>query len=236
MIDSGTVAIVTGASSGIGEATAHRLADAGATVVAAARRENRLEALVDDLESDGGTALAVPTDVRDEEEVGAMVDAAYDAFGSVDVLVNNAGVAGARSAWDARPDDFRRIVEVNLLGAMNATSAVLEYMLDAKSGHIVNISSSNALNPPAGGGGYNASKAGLNGFSESLRKAVTRKGIEVTVIMPGRVQTEISSWDEWDGTPLQPEDVAEVVGHALEQPERASVNQLVLRPRDQPTP
>jgi NADP-dependent 3-hydroxy acid dehydrogenase YdfG len=230
------VAIVTGASSGIGDATARELAGRGATVVAAARREDRLDDLVADIESDDGDALAVRTDVRDEDDVAAMVEAAHETFGSLDILVNNAGVAGARSAWDATPEKFRQILEVNLLGAMNATSAALEYMLESGSGQVVNVSSTNAINPPPGGGGYNASKAALNAFSDSLRRAVTRKGIRVTVVMPGRVQTEIASWEDWDGRPLQPTDVAEAIGHALDQPARASVNELVLRPTDQPTP
>lgn len=230
------VAIVTGASSGIGKATALQLAEAGAVVVVAARRKERLEEVVDKIEADGGEAIAVQTDVRDEKEVTAMVDTVLDSFGSIDILINNAGVNGARSAWAATPEKFKQILEVNLLGAMNVTSATLDHMLKSRSGHIVNVSSSNALIPPAGGGGYNASKTGLNGFSESLRKAVTRKGIHVTVVMPGRVQTEIASWEEWDGTPLQPEDVADAIGYAIEQPARASVNELVLRPTDQPTP
>lgn len=225
-------ALVTGASSGIGRATARALAAEGAAVAVAARREEKLQELAADIESDGGRALVVPTDVRDESAVTETVEATVESLGGLDILVNNAGVARSSLVDRTSPEAYRLEVEVNLLGAMYATHAALSVMLDAGRGHVVNVSSSNAVNPPAGGSGYNATKAGLNTFSETLRREVTTQGIRVTLVMPGRVVTEMASWEEWDGQPLDADDVARAIVYAVGEPAHVSVNELIIRPTD----
>ena len=242
----GSTAIVTGASSGIGEATASALADHGANVVLAARREDELESLAEAIEADGGRALAVPTDVTNEDDLDALVDTTLDTFGTIDVLVNNAGVMLLEPVERADRENFRQMVEVNLLGLMNLTHAVLPVMQDQGSGHIVNVSSTAGRQANANSSGYNATKFGVNGFTEALRQEVTGEGIRTTIVEPGAVETELPEHipDEevkeqmeeglFDSmTPLQSEDIARAVAYAVTQPQHVSINEMLVRPTDQ---
>lgn len=227
------VALVTGASSGIGRATATALGEAGARVGLAARSEATLQTVVDEIEADGGEAVAIPTDVRDEEQVASMVETTCDVFGGVDVLVNNAGVGHWESIANADPDEWRREVEVNLLGVMNATRAAVPVMQDRGSGHVVNVSSMNARYPDPDWPGYTASKFGVNGFSEAILQDVRTDGIRVTVIEPGDVDTAMQTEETRAARRmLDPEDVADAVVFAVSRPDHVCVNDIQLLPTE----
>jgi NADP-dependent 3-hydroxy acid dehydrogenase YdfG len=240
------VAIITGASSGIGEATASALAAQGASVVLAARREDELEALADQIESAGGDTLSVPTDITNEDDIDALVEATLEEFGSIDVLVNNAGVMLLEPVERADRENFRQMVEVNLLGLMNLSHAVLPVMQDQGAGHIVNVSSTAGRDANANNSGYSATKFGVNAFTEALRQEVTTEGIRTTIIEPGTVETELQEHipDEEvkeqveDGllgsiTPLEGEDIARGIAYAVTQPQHVNVNEMLIRPTDQ---
>jgi NADP-dependent 3-hydroxy acid dehydrogenase YdfG len=239
------VALVTGASSGIGEATVEALANEGASVALAARREDELRELEDRVESAGGDALVVPTDVTDEEQVRAMVETAYDEFGRLDILVNNAGVMLLEPAMETNTDNWRQMVELNLLGLMNATHAALPIMENQSEGHIVNVSSVAGRQASPNASGYNATKFGVNGFTDALRQEVAEEGIRTTLIEPGVVDTELQEHipdDEAKETvegwvesmdPLTGEDIARSIRYAVTQPQHVSVNELLIRPTQQ---
>ncbi|SFL07958.1 hypothetical protein SAMN04487950_2330 [Halogranum rubrum] len=242
----GKAALVTGASSGIGEATAEALAEAGASVALAARREDELEQLADRIESEGGETLVVPTDVTDEDEIQEMVDRTAEEFGSLDILVNNAGVMLLERVEDADTDNFRQMVEVNLLGLMNVTHAALPIMQEQGEGHVVNISSVAGRKAYAGSSGYNATKFGVNAFSEAFRQEVTGENdIRVTLIEPGYVDTELAEHipdDEQQEQAkealeamdaLEADDIARSIAFAVGQPSHVDVNEMLIRPTDQ---
>lgn len=224
------VAIVTGASSGIGAATATELARRGSAVTLAARREGRLERVASEVED--ADTLVVPTDVTDEEQVTSMIDRAVDAFGSIDILVNNAGVLLPDPVAEAEGDDLRRQVEVNLLGTMHVTRAALAHVREAECGDIVAVSSMNARHPWAHASAYTASKFGVNGFCRSLRKEMGDERVRVTIVMPGPVVTEMQSWTEWDGRPLQPRDVAESIAFAVSRPPHVELGEVIVNSTD----
>lgn len=224
------VAVVTGASSGIGEATAEALAREGCAVALVARREDRLERVADGIEN--GRTLVVPTDVTDEDQVTAMVEETREELGSVDVLVNNAGVLRSDPVADADRADFRTQVEVNLLGVMNATHAALPAMLDSDGGHVVAVSSMNVRYPAEGGSAYTASKFGVNGFCRSLRKEMADEDVRVTIVMPGPVVTEMRDWGEWDGRALDPADVAETIVFAVSRPSHVELPDITVNTTD----
>ncbi|PSQ25702.1 oxidoreductase [Halobacteriales archaeon QS_8_65_32] len=240
------VALVTGASSGIGEATAEALAANGASVALAARREDELAELADRIESDGGDALVIPTDVTDESQVETMVETAHEESGRLDILVNNAGVMLLERVEDADTGDFRQMAEVNLLGLMNATHAALPIMQDQGEGHVVNLSSVAGRKAYAGSSAYNATKFGVNGFTEALRQEVTDNSrIRTTLIEPGAVDTElpdhIPSNDQQEQiqgmmesiAPLTGEDIARSILYAVTQPPHVDVNEILIRPTEQ---
>ena len=239
------VALVTGASSGIGEATAEALAAEGASLALAARREDELTDLADRLASEGVETLVVPTDVTDEEQVENMIETTTEEFGRLDIIVNNAGVMLLEPVIEADRANFRQMVEVNLLGLMNATHAALPIMEDQGTGHIVNISSVAGRQASASGSGYNATKFGVNGFTEALRQEVNNDGIRTTLIEPGIVDTELQdhipdddaqqSVEEWveEMAPLTGEDIARSIRYAVTQPQHVSVNELLIRPTQQ---
>ncbi|MER9895270.1 SDR family NAD(P)-dependent oxidoreductase [Mesorhizobium sp. M0119] len=240
----GKVALVTGASSGIGEATAVALAAAGAKVAIAARRADRLEALAARIEKAGGTALRIEADVTSNDDVTAMVDKVVAEWSRLDILVNNAGVMLLSPAAEARLDDWRRMVELNLLALMGVTKAALPHLRAAK-GHIVNVSSVAGRVANPGASGYAATKFGVVGFSESLRREVYADKVRVTVIEPGLVRTELgdhitnpafkADLDKRLAAmeALTAEDIAAAIFYAVSQPAHVNVNEIVIRPTDQ---
>lgn len=241
----GQVAVVTGATSGIGAATARSLAAAGAKVVISGRREDRLASLAAKLEADGREVRSVTADLGTNEGAQAVVDGAISAFGRLDVLVNNAGVMFLSPIDDADPADWDAMIRVNLLGVMYASRAALPQMRQQKSGHIVNVSSVSGRFAGPTQGGYNASKWGVNGFSEALRREVHQDGIKVTLIEPGIVATELTDHIPHQATktryegivgqmePLQSQDIAESIRFVVSQPRRVSINEVLIRPLDQ---
>ncbi|WP_255151941.1 SDR family oxidoreductase [Halorarius halobius] len=234
MPSSENVALVTGASSGVGEATARELAADGYRVVLAARREAALRDVADGVEAAGGTARVHPTDVTDRDAVADLVGTTVDEWGRIDAVVNNAGVMSTDPVDDADPEDWRRMVEVNLLGLMTLTREALPTMYEQGHGDVVFVSSVNARKSSPGGSGYCASKAGVNGFAESLRQEAADEEVRVTVIEPGLVATEMQSDEVTAEMPtLDPEAVARAVGYALAQPRDVAVGELLIRPTTQ---
>jgi len=186
----GRVAIVTGASGGIGGATARELARRGARVVLAARRAEELEALARDITTAGGEAIVVPTDVTDRAELDQLAERAIAAYGRVDILVNNAGIGSARPLARTSPEDIDRQLDVNLVGAIHLTRAVLPGMLERRSGVVISIASVAghiALDPL-----YSATKFGLRGFSIALRRQLRGSGVSVSVVSPGFIKTPMT--------------------------------------------
>jgi len=243
----GTVALVTGASSGIGEATAVALAAEGASVAIAARRGDRLQALADRIDGD---VLVLETDVTDEEQARSMVAQTVARFSRLDTLVNNAGVMLLGSIVDAPVEEWRRMVDLNLLGLMYATHAALPHLLAAaeddprRVADVVNVSSVAGRFARSGSGVYNATKFAVAAFSESLRQEVTRRHVRVSVVEPGAVATELithnrpevvegmlSTWGAVEV--LQPEDIAESISFAVTRPRRTAVNEILVRPTEQ---
>ncbi|MBL8202951.1 MAG: SDR family oxidoreductase [Blastocatellia bacterium] len=187
----GTTVVITGATSGIGRATAVAFVDAGAKVVVAGRREERLIELVRELENKGGEALAVKTDVADQAQVEHLIAMAIERFGKVDTLVNNAGVGIAASFVDQSLEDFKQVMDVNFWGAVYACKAVVPHMRKNKNGLIINISSIFGKRGMPYETAYSASKFALAGFSEALRAELMTENIDVSTIYPGAVRTEI---------------------------------------------
>jgi clavulanate-9-aldehyde reductase len=239
------VVIITGATSGIGEATARVLAQAGAIVVLAGRRRERLEKLLADIEKSGGQALAVPTDVTKYDSVRGMVDAVQQKYGKIDILFNNAGVMLLGPVIDADITDWQRMIGTNLYGLIWCTHAVLPQMVKQGSGHIVQTSSVAGRTAKEGSAVYNLTKWGVNGFTEGLRQELVEHKIRTTLIEPGLVATELRDHithqpskrqvNEWAGTvrQLQSEDIAEAVLYAVTQPDHVDVNEILIRPTDQ---
>ena len=235
----GKTAVVTGASSGIGEATARLLAQKGCNVVLAARREDRLNALAVEL-----GALSVPTDVTDPAACAALVARALERFGSLDILVNNAGLGLYGSIADGNPEDWRKMFDVNVLGVLYVTRAAVRRMLERGSGDIVFVSSlAGRRVPRADGTVYAATKHAITALAEGLRMDVHEKGIRVINVEPGLVRTEFPEssypsaqryYAEKEYSPLEAEDVAAATVYALQQPPRVSVNEILLRPTEQP--
>jgi NADP-dependent 3-hydroxy acid dehydrogenase YdfG len=241
----GRVAVVTGASSGIGAAVALALNAEGAHVALAARREDVLLDVQAGLESGSGQqSIVVPTDVTDGEQVRALVGRAED-LGPVEMLVNCAGVMYYTMMKNAREEEWEQTVEVNCKGALNCVGAVLPGMLERGRGHIVTISSDAGRKVFPGLAVYSASKFFVEALSQGLRLETAGTGLRVTTVQPGNVATDLLSMssDEealeayggtGEGRLLDPDDVAASVVHALVQPEHVAVNEILVEPRDEP--
>ncbi len=238
-----TIAI-TGASSGIGEATALACARAGAAVSLGARRIDRIEALAKRITDEGGRAIAIETDVSDEASANAFLQTTHDELGGPWGLVNNAGVMLLGSIEGANTDEWRTMITVNCLGLLYCTHAALPLMREGGGGHIVNISSVAGRNANAGSGVYNMTKWGVGGFSEALRQEAIGSKIRVTIIEPGVVATELMGHNTeavqamaaerfGDIEFMQSEDIASAIVYALSQPERVSINEVLVRPSQQ---
>jgi 3-oxoacyl-[acyl-carrier protein] reductase len=233
----GKTAVVTGGTKGIGRAIAESLIFDGANVVITARHAADLESAVGELNAlDRGHAVGFVCDVRDHSEVRSLVQKVIKTFQSIDVLVNNAGIGVFGSVEETSPEDFRAVLETNLFGVFYCCHEVIPLMKQSGGGYIFNISSLAGVNAHAEMAVYNASKFGLNGFSEALMQEVRHDGIKVSYILPGSVNTEFggdSASDEksWQ---LQPEDIAQVVMDLLAYPQRSLVSRVEIRPTRPP--
>jgi NADP-dependent 3-hydroxy acid dehydrogenase YdfG len=241
---SGQVVAVTGASSGIGEATALACARAGAAVALAARRLERIEALAQRIVAGGGRAIAVQTDVGEESQARAFVQRAHSELGRLDVLVNNAGVMLLGPIENAPTEEWRQMIHANVYGVLYCTHAALPLMREQGSGHIVNVSSVAGRFARAGSGVYNLTKFGVGAFSESLRQEIAPAGLRVTLVEPGAVATELAGHNRpeirqviagifADVEPLRSEDIANAILYAISQPPNVAVNEVLVRPSQQ---
>jgi NADP-dependent 3-hydroxy acid dehydrogenase YdfG len=246
----GTAALVTGASSGIGEATARALAGLGANVALAARREDRLERLAQEIEQAGGRALAIETDVTDREQAIAAVQRTVSEFGRLDTVVNNAGVMLLGPILDAPIEEWDRMIALNLQGLLHVTHAALPHLVQAaqdeprKVSDLVNISSVAGRVARSGSGVYNLTKHGVGAFSESLRQELAERHVRVSLVEPGAVETELPDHLRpeireqmlkrfGDIDRLQAGDIADAIAYILTRPRHVAVNELLIRPTQQ---
>jgi NADP-dependent 3-hydroxy acid dehydrogenase YdfG len=241
---SGQVIAITGASSGIGEATALACARAGGAVALAARRGDRIQELAERITQDGGRAIAVPTDVGEEEQANAFVARAHAELGRLDVLVNNAGVMLLGPIENAPTEEWRQMIHANVFGVLYCTHAALPIMRAQGSGHVVNVSSVAGRVARQGSGVYNLTKFGVGAFSESLRQEGVQMGVRVTLIEPGAVATELAGHNRPEVleqmakrfagvAPLAAEDIASAILYAIASPPNVSVNEVLIRPSGQ---
>jgi NADP-dependent 3-hydroxy acid dehydrogenase YdfG len=243
----GTVALVTGASSGIGDATARALAAEGATVSVVARRKDRLDALVGELEGD---AIAIEADVTDRAQAERAVQQTVDERGRLDIVVNNAGVMLLGPIEDAPIDEWERMIDLNLKGLLYVAHAALPHLLKAadsdprRVADLVNISSVAGRRANRGAGVYNLTKFGVGAFSESLRQEVTKRHVRVSLVEPGAVDTELPdhlreeiregmSKRFADMERLEAEDIADAITYIVTRHRRIAVNEVLIRPTEQ---
>jgi NADP-dependent 3-hydroxy acid dehydrogenase YdfG len=245
----GTVALVTGASSGIGEATSVALAEEGAIVALVARRRDRLEALAERI-GGAGKALVIEADITDPAEAQRAVATTVGELGRLDTLVNNAGVMLLGPIVDAPLEEWQRMVGINLLGLLYCTHAALPHLLGSAEteprsvADIVNVSSVAGRVARLNSGVYNATKHGVGAFSESLRQEVTARHVRVTLIEPGATATELAFHNRpeilegmaqtFGGIEImRAQDIAESIRYAVTQPRRVAVNEILIRPTEQ---
>lgn len=246
----GTVALVTGASSGIGEAAARHLAELGAAVSLVARRTERIEALAEDIRAEGGTALVLTCDVTDRAQAIQAVERTVEELGRLDTVVNNAGVMLLGLIVDAPLDEWERMVDINVKGLLYIAHASLPYLLAAAAegprevADLINISSVAGRVARLGGGVYNLTKHGVGAFSESLRQEVTQRHVRVSLVEPGAVSTELTTHlrpDVFEASEkrlenverLESIDIAETIGFIVTRPRRVAVNEVLIRPTEQ---
>jgi NADP-dependent 3-hydroxy acid dehydrogenase YdfG len=245
-----TVALVTGASSGIGEATALRLAQLGSTVAILARRADRLEELQARIDSEGGTALVIEADVSSEEQARAAIERVVSELGRLDTLVNNAGMMLLGPVENAPLEEWERMLQVNVSGLLYCAHAALPHLLQAAQqgprnvADMVNISSVAGRVARLGSGVYNLTKHGVGAFSESLRQEVTGRHVRVSLVEPGAVSTELSSHNRpeireviaqtfADTERLEAADIADAIAYIVTRPRRVAVNEVLIRPTEQ---
>jgi NADP-dependent 3-hydroxy acid dehydrogenase YdfG len=246
----GTVALVTGASSGIGEATARELAGRGSAVAILARRADRLESLAGELREGGAEVLVLEADVTQRDQAEAAVERTVAELGRLDVLVNNAGVMLIGPIADAPVEEWERMVEVNVMGLMYCARAALPHLLEAAAGDprgcadLINISSTAGRQVSAGSGVYNATKHGVGAFSESLRQEVTERHVRVALVEPGAVETELVEQNRPEiqemiegrlggQQKLDAADIADAIAYVVTRPSHVAVNEILIRPTDQ---
>ena len=240
----GKVVVITGASSGLGEAAAHHLAEEGARVVLAARRNERLEALAEEITESGGEALPITTDVTEREQVQALVDAAVEEFGRIDVMLNNAGIMPASRLDRLKVDEWDQMIDVNLKGVLYGIAAALPYMREQSSGHIINVASDAGHKVHPTEAVYAATKHAVRALSEGLRQEVKPYGLRTTIISPGAVESELPETvtDEevaeevqevYEEHAISADSFARAVAFAIGQPEAVDVNEILYRPTSQ---
>jgi len=244
----GTVALVTGASSGIGAAAAVALADQGAAVAMAARRKDKLELVAADIRGRGGTALVLASDITDEQQATDAVERTVNELGRLDTLVNNAGVMLLGPAVDAPMSEWRRMVELNLLGLLFCSHAAMPHLLRAAEAgprqvaDLVNISSVAGRVARNGSGVYNLTKHGVGAFSESLRQEVAKRYVRVSLVEPGATATELASHNRPEvlerirtqfGARMEAVDIAEAIAFIVTRPRGVAVNEILIRPTEQ---
>jgi len=240
----GKVVVITGASSGLGEATARHLSAQGAKVVLGARRAGRIASLAKELNRSGSGAFAVATDVTNVEQVKRLVDTAVQKYGRIDVMINNVGLMPHSPLERLKVDDWNRTIDVNLKGVLYGIAAALPHMKQQKAGHIINVSSIAGHKVRPGSAVYAATKNAVRVLSEGLRQEVKPYNIRTTVISPGALDTElpnsVTEPDIAEGvrkfveeTSLPPESFARVVAFAISQPDEMDVNEIVFRPTRQ---
>jgi NADP-dependent 3-hydroxy acid dehydrogenase YdfG len=240
----GKVVVITGASSGLGEAAARLLSARGATVVLGARRVDRIQSLADGLAASGGKALAVATDVTDRGQVQRLVDAAVRAYGRIDVMLNNAGLMPQSLLERLKVDEWDRMIDVNIKGVLYGIAAALPYMQRQKGGQIINVSSVAGHRVGPGSAVYAATKHAVRALSEGLRQEVKPYDIRTTVISPGAVATELpnSVTDPdvaarvnqlYQAVAVPADSFARAVAFAMSQPEDVDINEILYRPTRQ---
>jgi NADP-dependent 3-hydroxy acid dehydrogenase YdfG len=240
----GKVVVVTGASSGLGEATARFLCGERASVVLGARRFGRIRSLADELAANGGKAIAIATDVTDCDQVKALVDAAVQTYGRIDVMINNAGLMPHSPLERLKVDDWDRTIDVNIKGVLYGIAAALPYMKKQKAGHIINVSSVAGHKVRPAGAVYAATKHAVRVLSEGLRQEVKAYNIRTTVISPGAVASDLvgsitepdiaeSIGDFYEAVAIPADSFARAVAFAMSQPEDVDVNEILFRPTRQ---
>ena len=240
----GKVVVITGASSGLGEATARQLSAQGAIVVLGARRVDRIKSLADELTSRGGKALAVATDVTRYDQVKRLVGAAVQKYGRIDVMINNAGLMPHSPLERLKVEDWNQTIDVNIKGVLYGIAAALPYMKQQKAGHIINVSSVAGHKVGPGSAVYAATKHAVRALSEGLRQEVKPYNIRTTVISPGAVATELpNSITEpdiaedihkfYEAFAIPADSFARTVAFAISQPEEVDINEILFRPTRQ---
>ncbi|MBB5636834.1 NADP-dependent 3-hydroxy acid dehydrogenase YdfG [Pedobacter cryoconitis] len=241
---SGKVIVITGASSGIGYATAKKLSEQGAIVSLGARRIEKLEALVKEITAHGGQALARRTDVGQKEELAALVSDTVKAFGKVDVIVNNAGVMPLSLIEDLKFDEWDQMINVNIKGVLYGLAAVLPYFKEQKSGQVINVSSVAGHMVAPTSAIYSATKSAVLMISEGFRQEVKPYNIRTTIISPGLTESELSdtisvaavktSIEELRKMSISAESIANAIAYVISQPEDVDVSEMIIRPTTQP--
>lgn len=240
----GKIIVITGASSGLGEAAAKHLSGQGAIVVLGARRDERIQSLAKEINKSGGKALAIATDVTKVEQVKALVDAAVKNFGRIDVIINNAGLMPQSTLNRYRVEEWDQMIDVNIKGVLYGIAAALPYMEKQKSGHIINVSSVAGHKVRPGGTVYSATKHAVRVISEGLRQEVKQFNIRTTIISPGAIDTELpNSITEPDvaenmkkfyaDTAIPADSFARIVAFAIDQPDEMDINEILYRPTKQ---
>jgi NADP-dependent 3-hydroxy acid dehydrogenase YdfG len=240
----GKVVVITGASSGLGEATARLLSAQGAAVVLGARRVDRIQSLANELTASGGKALAVETDVTQRDQVQRLVDAAVETYGRIDVIINNAGLMPQSMLERLKVDEWDRMIDVNIKGVLYGIAAALPHMQRQKSGQIINVSSVAGHKVGPGGAVYSATKHAVRALSEGLRQEVKPYNIRTTVISPGAVATELPNTVTdavvaerinklYEEVAIPADSFARAVAFAMSQPEDVDINEILFRPTRQ---